>query len=336
MALINVIALQGRFGGHESVHLLQLNVSIDGHEWHQHQVIDGIDSALDVTNRPIKPIKTKSIRLIPITDRRMPVCLRTELFGCYLDDEVIISSVSEKQTDMDFLSNGILNDWTKYSGGESVFNFQWNTPKNITGIDIHLMKRNSRACVYQVQVESSQATELIDVECTDKKGVNKLELSIDQVVSDFNITIKYKSVLFVSEIVWHEADIQKEVKLNEVIVDSSESLMTDYINFGLIILGALLLILISFALAACARSRIKKSRKSSSFREAEWIVPDVTKEAPSYVVASRNDHIVHYVPSHQKYVFNQYGHEYSEIGSVTADSGRGGSTVSTEYAQVQH
>ena len=328
--------MQGRFGGHESVHLLQLNVSIDGHEWHQHQVIDGIDSTLDVTNRPIKPIKTKVIRLIPITDRRMPVCLRTELFGCYLHDEVTISSVSEKQTDTDFLSNGIFNDWTKYSGGENVFNFQWNTPKNITSVDIHFLMRNSRACIYQVQVESSQTTELIDDDCTDKKGVNKREILINQFVNDLNITIKYNSVLFISEIVWYEAAIQKDVKLNEVIVDSNETLMTDYINFSLIIIGALLFIVISFALAACVRSRIKKSRKSSSFQEAEWIVPDVTKEAPTYVVASRNDHIVHYVPSHQKYNFNQYGHEYSEIGSVTADSGRGGSTVSTEYAQVQH
>ena len=37
------------------------------------------------THRQIESTLTRMIRLIPITDRRMPVCIRMELYGCYVD-----------------------------------------------------------------------------------------------------------------------------------------------------------------------------------------------------------------------------------------------------------
>ena len=304
-------------------------MSDNGHAWHEHAVIDGIDPALDVTNRPIQPIRTKMIRLIPITDRQMPVCMRVELFGCYIDYDTIISSASgEEQTEVEFLSNELTDDWTKLSGGESAFTFEWMEPKNITRIDVHFIRRKERGCLNTIIAKSSQISELIDFDCTEQKGASMLVLPFNHIVSDLKIVLHYNSVLFLSEIVWHEADV-----VDQIVTVNEQSLMSDYVNFGLIVIGALLLIFVSFAIAACARSRIIRSRKSD--RDSEWLgqLSDVTKEA-SYVphVTSRNDQFVQYSPN---YTFKHYRHEYSEIGSMAADSGRGGSTAS-EYAEVQH
>ena len=302
-------------------------MSDNGHEWHQHVVIDGIDPALDVTNRPIQPIRAKMIRLIPITDRKMPVCMRTELFGCYLDDDTVVSSVDGKE--VEFLSNELTEDWTKLSGGESAFTFEWMEPRNITHIDVHFIRRKTeRGCIHKVTAKSSQISESVDFDCAEQEGVSMLVLPFYHLVSDLQIVLRYQSVLFLSEIVWHEADI-----VDRTTTVSDQSLMSDYVNFGLIVISALLLILVSFAIAACARTRIIRSRKSH--RDSEWLgqLSDVSKEA-SFLphVTSRNDQFVQYSPN---YTFKHYRHEYSEIGSMAADSGRGGSTAS-EYAEVQH
>lgn len=39
----------------------------------------------ETVHRSISPVTTRFVRMIPLTDRKMPVCIRTELYGCYLD-----------------------------------------------------------------------------------------------------------------------------------------------------------------------------------------------------------------------------------------------------------
>ena len=61
-----------------------MNASIDGNNWITVQDIQG-PQLNQTTHRQIEPTVTRVIRLIPITDRRMPVCIRMELYGCYVD-----------------------------------------------------------------------------------------------------------------------------------------------------------------------------------------------------------------------------------------------------------
>ena len=65
-------------------------MSRDGIEYHTLSIIDGHDGMNHTKTeyRSIEPVQTSFIRLIPIVTRSMPVCIRTELFGCYRNDNL--------------------------------------------------------------------------------------------------------------------------------------------------------------------------------------------------------------------------------------------------------
>lgn len=69
---------------------------MDGVEWHSVQVIRGPQRNRTVTHRQIEPPSVaRLVRLIPLTDRTMPVCIRLELYGCYIDQSSKATSEDE-------------------------------------------------------------------------------------------------------------------------------------------------------------------------------------------------------------------------------------------------
>ena len=291
---------------------LQLNISENG-VWRKHQEINGVEPSLAITNRPITPIKTTSLRLIPITDRKMPVCIRTELFGCYLDEKVTIPSKKSS----DFLTNGATDDFEKFSGRNSVLNFEWPEPRKLTSVDIFSMVRSTRNCITSVALESGEILESVKFDECQVTGQSKLQLPFGHTVTELQIRISYKAVLLLSEVKFHEEQVA-EATVRQI----ESTFLESYINFGLMIIGGLILILVIFCLTTCLRSKFKSRRK--------WPQSEVLVSTPEFVP--------HQFSQKTKFSYNGSPlithHEYSEIGSVAADSGRGASI--SEYAQVHH
>ena len=105
----------------KNLNFVSVNVSMDGSACTiAEKELDGVEEDLCVTSRPIEPVHARFVRLVPITDRKMPVCLRAELFGCYRTDYPVSVAPPNPPTDLSFLKNGIMNDWQKFSGGGSL------------------------------------------------------------------------------------------------------------------------------------------------------------------------------------------------------------------------
>ena len=242
----------------------------------------------------------------------MPVCIRTELFGCYLDEKVTISSKKSP----DFLTNGDLDDFEKFSGGKSVLNFEWPEPRNLLSVDIFSMVRGARNCISSVTLESGEILETVNFDECQVTGQSKLQLPFGHTVTELQIRISYKAVLLLSEVKFHEEVAVATVRQIE------SKFLESYINFGLMIIGGLILILIVFCLTTCLRSKFKSRRKYPQ----------------SEVLVSTPEFVPHQFSQKSKFSYNGSPlithHEYSEIGSVAADSGRGASI--SEYAQVHH
>lgn len=89
---ITLVGTQGRHaGGHgiEFAPMYKINYSRDGNRWiswrnrHGKQVLDGNSNPYDVFLKDLEPpIVARFVRLIPVTDHSMNVCMRVELYGC--------------------------------------------------------------------------------------------------------------------------------------------------------------------------------------------------------------------------------------------------------------
>uniref|UniRef100_A0A8C4SIJ4 Discoidin domain-containing receptor 2 n=1 Tax=Erpetoichthys calabaricus TaxID=27687 RepID=A0A8C4SIJ4_ERPCA len=105
---ITLVGTQGRHaGGHgnEFAQMYKINYSRDGSRWiswknlQGKQVINGNKNAYDIVLKDLSPpIIARYVRFIPVTDHRMNVCMRVELYGCeWLDGLVSYSAPPGQQ-----------------------------------------------------------------------------------------------------------------------------------------------------------------------------------------------------------------------------------------------
>uniref|UniRef100_A0A8C5R6C8 receptor protein-tyrosine kinase n=1 Tax=Leptobrachium leishanense TaxID=445787 RepID=A0A8C5R6C8_9ANUR len=123
---IKLIGTQGRHAwatGKEYARFYRVDYSRNGERWlswkdHQgHQVIKGNEDAYDVVLTDLRPpIIARYIRIIPVTQVAMTICMRVEIYGCVWSDGLISYSMPEGET---YVSSGhavaFLNDST-YDG----------------------------------------------------------------------------------------------------------------------------------------------------------------------------------------------------------------------------
>merc|ERR1712130_532622 len=94
IAKITHMIIQGRHMHTETVQKVMVNSSLDGVNWNEFGLLD-LHPSNDVLHAELSPaINGKFVRLIPVTDRAMPVCIRTEFFGCYRTDSFVGYSLS--------------------------------------------------------------------------------------------------------------------------------------------------------------------------------------------------------------------------------------------------
>lgn len=126
LIFLTVVATQGRYArntGIEYARKYRLEYSRDGHRWipwrnrSGSEIIMGNINTYDTVVRDLHPpIITRFLRLIPVTDAVLTVCMRIELFGCLWQDGLTAYSSPEGQNMMaPGYPNTPLNDST-YDG----------------------------------------------------------------------------------------------------------------------------------------------------------------------------------------------------------------------------
>ena len=189
-----------------------MNSSLDGQEWHKVALIDGLNDE-QIGHRPIPPTNARLVRLIPLTDRKMPVCIRTEIFGCYRDDQLhhyklskpaIVSddNLNSDLSGVGQLTNGDTEDWMTFPDGHFTVDFAWDSPKNVSNVGITVQ---SEQCLKEVNIRLPNGL-IISHELYCKVGVQFLSFSIDRVTANISISFEYEGRLSVSEIEWQDSD----------------------------------------------------------------------------------------------------------------------------------
>ena len=201
-----MIALQRRYNGQESAPLIMVNASLDGLKWHRAGQIDGIAEHEETAHRPITPVNARFIRLVPLTDRKMPVCIRAELFGCYRNDQLRHYKMSQTPTNQEAdyndlkLANGNVADWMTFEPDQLTLDFQWDEPKNLSQVALHLQHPEQLEQVI-IQLDDAMAYTFVKVDTC--KGT-LVYFNLDIFASDVQLRLIYTGQLKMSEIEWRQ------------------------------------------------------------------------------------------------------------------------------------
>jgi len=262
---VNLIALQSRYNGQESAELLKLNVSRDGIEYHSIGQIEGHDgkNSSVTEHRAIEPVVIKFIRFIRIVDRAMPVCIRTELFGCYRTDglEYYQLSKSPQSPDMSLdrdqltgigkLADNKTEDYIQFSPSELEMKFVWDQPQNVSQIQLYTLQNSYvSGCLKKaiVTLPTTKQAHRFDFDCS--KGSTNGRKTIPLVLSnaafsdEFHIKLLYTGELMISEIQWLSSLDTSEVRIATPVMVSVEdaSLMdNEYILLAIVSLCSITL-----------------------------------------------------------------------------------------------
>lgn len=265
LAEVNLIALQSRYNGQESAELLKLNVSRDGIEYHSIGQIEGHDgkNSSVTEHRAIEPVIIKFIRFIPIVDRAMPVCIRTELFGCYRTDglEYYQLSKSPQSPDMSLdrdqltgigkLADNNTEDYIQFSPSELEMKFVWDQPKNVSQIQLYTLQNSHLSgCVKKavLTLPSTKQSHRFEFNCA--KGAENGRKTIPLVLSnaafsdEFHLKLQYTGELMISEVQWLSTHDIPEIRIATPIMVSVEdsSLMdNEYILLAIVSLCSITL-----------------------------------------------------------------------------------------------
>ncbi|XP_029474022.1 discoidin domain-containing receptor 2 isoform X2 [Rhinatrema bivittatum] len=144
---ITLVGTQGRHaGGHgnEFAPMFKINYSRDGIRWiswknrHGKQVLEGNANPYDIVLKDLEPpIVARFVRVIPVSDHSMNVCLRVELYGCvWLDGLVSYNAPSGQQYILPGGSAVSLND-SIYDGavGYSLMEGLGQLTDGVSGLD---------------------------------------------------------------------------------------------------------------------------------------------------------------------------------------------------------
>lgn len=143
-ARIDGLLLQGRFNGTEGVDKLLISVLRDD-QW---LIVDEVGGTTvdNMEEYAIEPIVASSVRLHPVTDRSKPVCMRVELVGCFTGDDDFKSYQLSRAPSGTLgerglinlqgqgrLSDGIIDKYLRFNGGQLAASLEWHVPINVTG-----------------------------------------------------------------------------------------------------------------------------------------------------------------------------------------------------------
>ena len=254
LAEINVIALQSRFQGAESAELLQLNISTNGIDFHSIGRINGVaagDNGEVHREMPNGPVTTKFIRLIPITDRSMPVCIRTELFGCYRHDDLESYSLSEAPKNQDLnldeqatgvgkLADNITTEYLEFSKSNLEMNFNWATPKNLTKILLYTLQSTKADCLYSISLPEFNTE--FELDCNSGNlGEAIIPLEFNRMTSSIKLIFKFSGIFKISEISWIEGELPESNILSVIEPvtvslqsSTSEMIKNEYVTYAIV------------------------------------------------------------------------------------------------------
>ena len=284
--------MQGRFQGDERVERLKVNVSLDGQHWAEHPStfkVDSNDSAILLT-----PVLTgKFVRLIPRTDQGMPICIRTELYGCYRDDKLARYTLSHPpvyttpEVGLDHglsgigrLHDGDMADYLKFESDSNSMEvtLDWQEPVNITELLFHISVR-SNACLSRITIiAGADSPWTYNLGCGNSIGPRILPLLIGKVVDSMHLQLEFTGTLELAEIDWSSDMSLKPIRMNALANADQETegqsldIPPWMILVGGILGGSLfLVILVIFIFVTRKRFRRAKSRSVASYNSASTL-----------------------------------------------------------------
>ena len=371
--------IQGRHMSNERVHQLKVNASYDGEHWISYDFLNLIsDEAYDGYIAELTPpFNAKFVRLIPVTDRAMPVCIRTEFFGCYREDNFLRYSLShapavvtpefglnENLTGIGRLADGDLDEFLSFSP-ETKISLEFAEAVNITELVFHLQFR-SDSCLNAIRLKiGSDTFRYSAIPCS--VGHLAIPLLVSKVLHEIEITFDSAHVIELSELEWSNSGKPNPIKMDQITASSNGHTDTTWkfqpwLPLVAIILGSILVVLVVLTCCLVLRKRFRiRKPKFSTYANSTTTTTTTLRFIPSRAPSSvkyatnpynqRTDNIIaNYPPNtHQERLLSNashvtttsygngvfiqgsppsgkdYTHEYSEIGSVTADSGNGDS-----------
>ena len=153
----------------------------------------------------------------------MPVCVRTELFGCYRSDSLssyqlskapLIADPSINKKDLvgiGHLANGRTDDYDEFDGEEVDVTFSWSQPLNLSHIEFYTFQRSrGQGCLKEIDIQpgNQQRPVKYTIRCDMvSKGTHQVHrLEFIHIVTQIEIKMKYAAGnLLLSEIKWIEA-----------------------------------------------------------------------------------------------------------------------------------
>ena len=302
MATVSKIAVQGRFGGDERAERLRVNISSDGEIWSEYPEIFKIDSNDSVIPLEI-PVTGKFIRLIPRVTHGRPVCMRTEIYGCYRSDRFSSYSLSilpdhktpeislshPGNTGIGRLSDYKTNEYLKFEPEDGVLeiSMDWTQPVNITELLFHVSSR-SNSCFKKVTLTSpaSPRVAVYRLNCLNRAvGPKIIPLLVSQVLDRLTVRLEFTGILALSEITWSSEvslkPVRMEVVETEPEVDRTGSQFPEWVTYILAVVGGVVFILIiSVFVLVCRKNPCHSSDKTnygacsynsaSTLRDGTW------------------------------------------------------------------
>ena len=178
-----------------------MNVSLDGEHWSQHPGVFSVSSDDDIIE--LSPsISGRFLRIIPRTDKGKPVCIRTEVIGCYRDDffqsyslsslprdnlEPETGLVEDSLTGVGRLVDGVDHEYLSFPPSKNGFlnvKMTWTKPVNISELVFHVSTR-ARGCLSQIEVtNSADETWRYNIDCARKVEHRIVPLLLEKVVTE--------------------------------------------------------------------------------------------------------------------------------------------------------
>jgi hypothetical protein len=386
IATVTHMIIQGRHSSDEAVENLKVNISLTGEEWISIGFLDleHDDYYNGFIAELIPAVNTKIIRLIPVTDRAMPICIRTEFFGCYRTDNFrgySLSTPPQKETP-EFGLDSLLTGFGKLVDGvlDEFINFDkklevkmnWSKAVNISEVVIRTSQRPG-SCLTGIVIKTGMNNyRYSKIPCA--TGVTDIPLLLDQIVHEIVIIFEHSGIFKISEISWTDTAELTAIRMDTIESSTFEApqevpvskVVADWLPLAAIVFGAVVIIIVIFTCVCMLRKRFRMKPKFSHYEPSTAhttlrLIPSranssTTNTNNSYL--SRNDMIVRSAPpptrnisqashitskSFQNGYFyaenspnKEFGNEYSEIGSITADSGHGESLEGDKpsYAEI--
>ena len=361
--------IQGRYLSDETVEQLKINASMDGIEWTSYGFLDlQHDEHYKGYVAQLTPsLNTKFVRLIPVTDRAMPICIRTEFFGCYRADHFTgytLSKQPEEETPdygldshlfgIGRLTDNTTNQYLQFSSDLDV-HLQWSQAVNISELVIYSSQRVGSCLKSIVLYTGGDTYRYSDVPCS--AGNIVIPLLLNRVLHELVITFETEGIMEISEIAWTNTAELKPIRMDPIESSTEHNLthdIADWLPLAAILFGAIVIIIVIFTCVIMLRKRFRMAPKShydpSTATTTLRLIPSRATSSVKYSTNSylqrsdilirshpppvRNLSAVSHVTSNSfntGYYFQgsspkkEFGHEYSEIGSMTADSGNGDS-----------